>query len=167
MKYLNYLRYLVRHKYYVGIECFKRGLIWLGIIHDLSKFSHHEFTQYADKFYGDKDPDGNSSLAVELRFDLAFHHHVHNNPHHWEYWLKYSKKSGVIFPYRMPEKYVQEMIADWVGTGKSINGRKKGGMEETRKWYLDNRKYMKLHPDTERRVEELIDLPKKQRYMSS
>lgn len=34
---------IIFHKYYVGIECFKMGLFWQGIIHDLSKFSKVEF----------------------------------------------------------------------------------------------------------------------------
>lgn len=52
IKYLKYLRYLLRHKWYVGIECFKRGLYWRGIIHDMSKFRPAEFIPYTNFFYG-------------------------------------------------------------------------------------------------------------------
>jgi len=39
MRYLKYLKYLLRHKWFVMLECFKEGLFWLGLTHDLSKFS--------------------------------------------------------------------------------------------------------------------------------
>jgi hypothetical protein len=40
---IKYLNYLLRHKWYVGIECFKKGLIWRGLVHDLSKFLQANF----------------------------------------------------------------------------------------------------------------------------
>lgn len=49
---IKYLGYLLRHKWYVGIECFKRGLYWRGIKHDWSKFLPSEFVPYANYFYG-------------------------------------------------------------------------------------------------------------------
>jgi len=52
-KYILYLKYIIRHKWYVGIECFKMGVYWRGITHDLSKFLPSEFIPYAKYFYGD------------------------------------------------------------------------------------------------------------------
>jgi len=52
MKYLKYLKYILKHKWYVMIECFKNGLIWRGLMHDLSKFLPSEFIPYANFFYG-------------------------------------------------------------------------------------------------------------------
>lgn len=48
----------------------------------------------------------------------------------------------------MPERYVREMLADWMGAGRAITGR-----WETPKWYMDNRHNMVLHPDTRAYVE--------------
>jgi hypothetical protein len=36
------------------IECFNQGLIWRGLMHDLSKFLPDEFLPYANFFYPDK-----------------------------------------------------------------------------------------------------------------
>ena len=38
------IRILV-HKFWVAYYCFKLGLYWQGIIHDLSKFSYIEFSR--------------------------------------------------------------------------------------------------------------------------
>lgn len=80
--------------------------LWL---HDLSKFSANEAMGYA--FYNRKTESGK-----EL-FELAWHHHKMNNPHHPEYWLN-PKKDGTLEPIRMPNIYIVEMIADWIGAGK-------------------------------------------------
>ena len=54
-KYLKYLWYVIRHKWYVGIECFKKGLYWQGLVHDSSKLFPSEFIPYARYFYGSKE----------------------------------------------------------------------------------------------------------------
>jgi len=51
-KYLQYLSYVLRHKWHVSLECFHHGLYWRGITHDLSKFLPDEFIPYARYFYG-------------------------------------------------------------------------------------------------------------------
>ncbi len=57
MKYLKYLNYIARHKWYVMNECFKEGLIWRGIVHDMSKLLPSEFIPYANFFYKEKNCD--------------------------------------------------------------------------------------------------------------
>ena len=41
-----------------------------------------------------------------------------NNPHHPEYWLN-PNRSGELEPLPMPNIYTLEMIADWIGAGKT------------------------------------------------
>jgi len=54
----------------------------------------------------------------------------------------------------MPPKYVREMIADWVGAGMAISGRK-----DPNPWYKKNKDKMLLHKDTRQLVEyELLDI---------
>ena len=47
-----YLQYVLRHKWYVFQECLKYGLIWEGIVHDLSKFRPSEWFPYVEFLYG-------------------------------------------------------------------------------------------------------------------
>ena len=40
---MRYFLYLIKHKYYVFKECYKAGIWWRGILHDLSCFLPSEF----------------------------------------------------------------------------------------------------------------------------
>ncbi len=83
--------------------------LWL---HDISKFSANEAFGYA--MYNFKNPTSSSKPA----FEAAWHHHKMNNPHHPEYWLN-PNRSGGLEPIPMPAIYCMEMIADWIGAGKT------------------------------------------------
>ena len=50
-KHLKYAGYVFRHKFYVALACFKQGLYWRGLTHDMSKFLPTEWTPYAEFFY--------------------------------------------------------------------------------------------------------------------
>lgn len=99
-KHLKYLKYLLVHKWYVMIECWKYGLIWRGIKHDWSKFLPSEWFPYVEYFYGEKEDTGrlvtkNGVLVPEflppvgakVAFNEAWNHHQKRNRHHWQYWL--------------------------------------------------------------------------------
>jgi len=65
----KYAWYIIRHKWFVFLECGKRGLVWRGITHDLSKLRPSEWAPYADYFYGPelpsiKDTHGEEQNAV-------------------------------------------------------------------------------------------------------
>lgn len=162
-RYISYLKYVVRHKHFVMTECFKVGLIWRGIMHDLSKFLPSEFIPYAKHFYnkdgskrdetGFYDPNntGNNS------FDIAWLLHQKRNKHHWQFWIL-PKDDGDIRVLEMPKKYILEMVCDWVGAGKAQGfiSPKHDKYKETRKWYGMNKDKMQLHSDTRKMVEDRI-----------
>ena len=50
--------------------------------HDLSKDDEEEYNAYDAYFYG-----RNRSYQVVKDFNYAWLHHIHNNPHHWQYWI--------------------------------------------------------------------------------
>ena len=144
-KHLEYLKYLLKHKYYVGIQCVKLGLVWQAIAHDLSKFLPREWIPYVEHFYG-RNPD-----AYKEEFDLAWLLHQHKNPHHHhQYWIL-KKDDGSLQPIPMPQKYILEMLCDWWGAGRALG--KEGGWEEVKNWYSTDREKMLLHESTRREVE--------------
>ena len=51
----SYLKYVLRHKWYVLIECVRLGIIWQGLWHDWHKFLPSEWFPYARYFHN---PDG-------------------------------------------------------------------------------------------------------------
>lgn len=145
--YLSYLFYILKHKYYVFLECYRKGLIWQGIIHDVSKFLPSEFFPYARYFYLKpilEKQVNNSSLSkrhiekIKLDFNYAWLKHVHRNKHHWEYWILLLDK-GHTQILSMPIKYRKEMICDWVGAGKAITGK-----NDVAHWYASNKNNIQL-----------------------
>ena len=133
MKYLKYLKYVIRHKWFVMIECFKIGLYWRGIVHDLSKFRLSEFIPYARYFYGNY-----HLVHIDDAFDKAWLLHIHRNLHHWQYWLL-QEDDGALKNIPMPINYLKEMLCDWHGAGLAITGKK-----NTKDWYEKNKDKIKL-----------------------
>lgn len=160
---LAYLRYVLRHKLYVFQECLKYGLVWQGITHDWSKFLPSEWIPYTQYFYGEhrwetvNDINGiffslgasekDTKAYWKERFNEAWNHHQKRQPHHWQYWVLLND-SGSVEVLPMPDEYRKEMLADWRGAGRAING-----VDETATWYAANKDKMQLHPDTRRWVE--------------
>lgn len=168
-KYIKYLNYLLRHKWYVLIECFKRGLIWRGILHDLSKFRPDEFIPYARYFYGNypewkKTPSGIKEQyfgltkeKVELNFDYAWLLHQKRNPHHWQYWIL-KEDSGNVKVFEIPYLYKLEMLCDWIGAGKALGIKSpiNDKYYELRNWWNANNHNMQLHSETRRYFNQLL-----------
>jgi len=151
-KHWKYLKYVLRHKWYVLIECWRMGLYRQGIVHDLSKFNPKSWIVYANHFYGDRPP-AMAETGYHRRddtgdsdFDYASQNHAYTNPHHWEFW-GIVNGDGVWSYQPMTDKYRREMIADWRGAGKAQ------GKPDTRAWYKANQDKIKLHDETRQWVE--------------
>jgi len=151
-KYYKYLRYLIRHKYYVMVECFKVGLYWRGIVHDLSKFYPSEFFPYANFFYNRdiNNPYKRIYLDNEIDFEFAWLSHQKRNKHHWQWWILLGD-NGVTRIFEMSYKYRLEMLCDWKGASKA-----QGRNGEIKEWYKKNKENIKLHPNTRKWIEEQI-----------
>jgi hypothetical protein len=155
MKYIYYLKYMARHKWFVFLECYKLNIIWLGVTHDLSKFRPSEFIPYANFFNGNiklgRDKTGyyKPTNTGNLAFDYAWLEHQHANKHHWQHWcLVQDDDPSVVM--LMPYKYMLEMVADWRGAGKAQ------GTPDTKAWYLEHKNHIKLHEVTRHEVEQLL-----------
>jgi len=161
MKNLKYLSYILRHKWFVFVECARHGLFWRGLVHDVSKFLPAEWRPYANWFYGVHGVTYEytgfywaqiNHAAARLDFQRAWLFHQHRNPHHWQYWILH-KDSGLSVALKMPRKYVVEMVCDWKGAGRAQG---KTAAHECRDWYLANRDVMHLHQDTRLEVETML-----------
>jgi hypothetical protein len=147
MKHLRYLRYVLRHKWFVFVACCAAGIWWRGIVHDWTKFLPCEWFPYMEYFEGKESRDnGGPSIAGQYRFDKAWLHHQHANKHHWQHWVLRNDngKTTALF---MPEVYRREMVADWRGAGRAL------GFPDTRAWYLKNRANIILNASTRDLVE--------------
>jgi hypothetical protein len=154
----NYLVYLLRHKYFVFLECLKLGVpIWIAILHDWDKFLPDEWFGYAHYIYA---PDGTKYVrqSKDFRylptnseaFDRAYFLHMKRNKHHWQWWIVAHENGLHMEP--MSDLYRREMLADWRGAGRAL------GKPDTLAWYSANAKYIQLHPDTRCWIEQQLGI---------
>lgn len=165
-KHFKYAVYLAKHKWFVFMAGLRVGApLWRLIIHDWSKFLPCEWLPYARYFYGDREwyewvdsigkylPGFGPARGLQQlkgEFDRAWLHHQHANPHHWQHW-NLREDSGVTKLLEMPEHFIREMVADWMGAGRVITGK-----WEAAEWYAKNREIIQLAPYTRETVEELL-----------
>ncbi len=150
-RYVAYFRYLFRHKWHVFWASCRLGVPLRGLLHDTSKFRPSELIPYARSFYDrDGSPRGNRPEEIKLAFDQAWLLHQHRNPHHWQYWTL-RKDDGTLKVLPMPDKYIREMVADWVGAGLA-----QGHGNDVIPWYNKNKYSMILHSETRAKVESLL-----------
>ena len=154
----KYNCYLQEH-----IENVRNGLDWMwehDIVkdypdvsqHDKSKYLDEEYEAYDDYFYGKEGKDEDDISVINDCFDYAWLHHIHNNPHHWQYWLLYEDNNdGKPKALEMEEKYVIEMIADWWSFSWA-----KGDLTEIFKWYDSHVDKIILHKKTRKLVEDIL-----------
>ena len=118
--------------------------------HDDSKYSVEEYDAYDKYFYG-----GNRSYKVVQDFNYAWLHHIHNNPHHWQYWVLLEDDPESGLPYKaleIPMPYIFEMIADWWSFSW-----KSGNLFEVFSWYADHRGKQIINPKSREIVEYILD----------
>ena len=95
-----------RHKHKVLIHCAKCGILFRGIVHDLSKFSPEEFFESVKYFQGNRSPIG--AARRQMGVSYAWLHHKGRNKHHIEYWLDPECQAQPLMPY----KYAVECVCD-------------------------------------------------------
>lgn len=170
---IQYLYYLIKHKWYVMLECFRFGLIWRGIVHDASKFLPSEFFPYANFFYGknrhlyesSKKKSGycKPTSTEDPEFDFAWISHCKRNRHHWQWWIiPDSDGKNKVLP--IPEPYLTEMLCDWVGAGKALGNIPPSNdpYQNVRTWYEENKLKLNLAEETREEIEKRI---KKKAYL--
>ncbi len=122
-KLLKHLKTVNEHRRAVRQGCFRVGLYWQGLTHDLSKYSPQEFFVGAKYYQGYRSP--NNAEREAKGYSESWIHHKGRNKHHYEYWTDYlpspGKESHIIRPTRMPKRYLVEMYVDRVAASRIYN----------------------------------------------
>ena len=84
MHFWGHLKTISHHRRLVRKYCFRLGLYWQGLTHDLSKYSPIEFWAGVKYFQGDRSP--NDAQRRERGYSASWLHHKGRNRHHFEYW---------------------------------------------------------------------------------
>ena len=111
--------------------------------HDNSKTSAYEFNAYRKRFFPE---DGEEYNPDE--FEKAWLHHIHSNPHHWNYWVLADRDKGEsnFKALEMPDEYLIEMILDWTAMGYKFG-------DSALSYYNKVKDTIVLHPDTRKKLE--------------
>ena len=154
MNFWGHLKTVNRHRALVRKHCFRLGLYWQGLTHDLSKYSPVEFWPGVKYFQGDHSP--NDQQRREEGYSAAWLHHKGRNKHHLEYWIDYAPEQGYrMGGMEMPVRYVAEMFCDRVAASQTYLKEK---YTDASPWeyYERSRDHYLLHPNTQSLLEKLL-----------
>ena len=163
-RHIGYLLYVLRHKWFV----LKAGLhlkvpIMQLLLHDMSKFSWHEWSAYAK---ANIDDDGYTKHVLKTpEYLAAWNHHQKHNPHHWQYWVLFNGHNTNFL--EIPERYLREMVADWSAVSWSQLKQAKpaqvsrswpnmtDALNDAHQWYVAHTG-IRLHPSTRNKLEQIF-----------
>lgn len=117
------------------------------INHDKSKWSEEEYEPYAMHFYPSEDCDFEKA---DREYSVAWLHHQHHNPHHWQYWMLIRDESKAV-PLDMPFSCIVGMLADWSSFQFIRNN------SSAHQWYKEMGDLMILSKNTRKIVEDLLE----------
>lgn len=150
---------ITRHRHQVIKHCFKAGIGFQGLFHDLSKYTPAEFISGAKYYQGSRSP--NEMEREIYGYSPAWMHHKGRNRHHFEYWTDYNPQTKTVQPVKMPVKYVIEMFCDRVAASKIYQGEKYTDAHPL-EYFLRGKPRRIIHPETSDMLENLLIMLKEQ-----
>lgn len=168
IRYWKFFSYLIRHKWYVMLECFKYGLFWRGLVHDLDKFSPRIFLAFARYLYL---PKGGTAPIRDVKgyyrpvntgnpeMDRAWFLHQKFSQHHWQYWVQPVEGPRELVDDRlmveshtlpMSDSAIIEMVCDFRGAGRALKSM------DAWSWYCKNKYVIVMHECSRRKLETLL-----------
>lgn len=152
---IKHFRTITKHRHAVIRNCFKAGIGWQGLFHDLSKYTPTEFIPGAKYYLGTRSP--NEEERRLFGFSRAWLHHKGRNRHHFEYWTDYNPETRTMGPVPMPKRYVVEMFCDRVAASKIYKG-KNYTDSSAYEYFLPGKKTRFIHPETSDQIEHFLKL---------
>lgn len=147
---------ITRHRHAVIQHCFKAGIGWQGLFHDLSKYTPTEFSAGV-RYYQDGKRSPNEGERIANGYSLAWIHHKGRNRHHFEYWTDYHPTTRRMTPVKMPYRYVVEMLCDRIAASKIYQGdayTDRSGID----YFLKGKPTRAIHPETSDEIEMLLTM---------
>ena len=152
---IKHFNIITKHRHKVIYHCFKAGIFFQGLKHDLSKYSPSEFISGAKYFLGTRSP--NEEERRIFGYSKAWMHHQGRNKHHFEYWKDYNQKTHLIEPVKMPYRYVVEMFCDRVAASKIYQG-KNYNSNHPIEYFMRSKETRLIHKDTSDELELLLTM---------
>lgn len=149
----GHFKTITKHRHQVIKHCFKAGIGFQGLGHDLSKYAPVEFLNGAKYYDGTRSP--NELERSDKGFSEAWMHHKGRNRHHFEYWNDYNPVDKRNMPVKMPLKYVVEMFCDRVAASKIYQGENYSRAHPI-EYFEKGRGHRLIHPETSELLEKLL-----------
>ena len=150
---LKHFNTITKHRNKVIAHCFKAGIGFQGLFHDLSKYSPTEFIPGARYYLGTRSP--NEKERELFGYSLAWMHHKGRNKHHFEYWNDLNTTTKRYEPVPMPTRYIAEMFCDRIAASKIYQG-KNYTDESALTYFLRGNARAKMHEKTADTLEEWL-----------
>lgn len=155
MKAWQHFKTITRHRFVVLAGCFRVGLYWQGLVHDLSKYSPTEFMQGAKFYQGVRSP--NAAERESKGYSEAWMHHKGRNRHHYEYWTDMNMERRVYESVPMPRKYLVEQVMDRraaciIYQGKSYTA------ASPLEYFMRSRERTLMHPQNKQELEHILTM---------
>ncbi len=146
---------ITSHRMKVAAGCFRIGLVWQGLTHDLSKYSPTEFRMGAKYYQGTRSP--NNAEREDKGYSEAWIHHKGRNRHHFEYWTDIDPVTRRYEAIPIPRKYLAEMIMDRRAASMTYQG--KNYTDASAINYLENsHERFNMHPQTRKELTYLLTM---------
>ena len=155
MKIFKHFVTITKHRWEVRRICFKVGIFWQGLTHDLSKYTPVEFFNGAKYYLGTKSP--TIAEREDKGYSAAWMHHKGRNKHHYEYWFDFSYVENKYVAIKIPINYVKEMVCDRIAASK-VYLKEKYNASSALEYF--NRTYDKneMHPETRDLLKSWLEL---------
>ena len=155
MKAWKHFKTITKHRFIVMAGCFRVGLYWQGLTHDLSKYSPTEFLMGAKYYQGTRSP--NTAERADKGYSQAWIHHKGRNRHHYEYWTDMNRASGFYEPVPMPRKYLAEMVMDRRAACITYQGKAYTDASALN-YFMGSRERELMNPQTRRELEYILTM---------
>ena len=136
---------ITHHRHLVIRYCFRAGIGFQGLFHDLSKYSAKEFWPGAAYYQGSRSP--TEAERETIGYSAAWMHHKGRNRHHLEYWTDLNVETKRYEPVRMPIRFVKEMFCDRIAASRTYKG-KEYQNHFPLDYFLHSNARKRMHPDT-------------------
>ena len=144
---------ITKHRHLVIKYCFKLGIPWQGLIHDLSKYSSIEFFNGAKFYQGTRSP--NDREREVKGYSEAWMHHKGRNKHHYEYWTDVNLNTNEYEAVKMPIKYLKEMFADRIAASRIYKGNDYTNASPY-EYFISHSAIKRMHPESKKIMNEWL-----------
>lgn len=156
----GHLKTITEHKILVMKHCFRVGLYWQGLMHDMSKYMPSELLM-GFRYYDDGKSSPNNGERKDTGASYAWMHHKGRNRHHFEFWLDYTMKpSEGKYPLQavqMPRPYVAEMLMDRICASKNYN-KETYTDHDALAYFERGRGHYLMHPQTAKELHGMLKI---------